>query len=189
MKLSPLEWDKLTPKQKSQLAALNIEAYPLLYNSLGLAGKELSVLSERLFEIKGTELSNTVVAYDDDDVVGFMSALAEDEFGSSAARSAFEMIKWTAKAKREEVIALMKEISTGRSDIPPGSYYLSRLAVSASRRGGGVAENLMTAFDKQAGQRRKILHVAAENLRAIAFYTRIGFSIVEAYPRVLTMAK
>jgi ribosomal protein S18 acetylase RimI-like enzyme len=62
----------------------------------------------------------------------------------------------------------------------PGEYYVGHLGVDASLRGRGIGQAL-TAFllapARVAGCRVAVLDVSAENPRAQALYTRLGFVV------------
>lgn len=68
----------------------------------------------------------------------------------------------------------------------PDELYLESLAVSASHRNRGIGRKLLDAVLEQAvaeGLTRVRLHVVEPNLRAKAFYERVGFETTR-YRRV-----
>ncbi len=75
--------------------------------------------------------------------------------------------------------------------VPAHAFYLTAIAVIPERRGTGVAATLMGEVVRRArggGMRTVMLHVAANNARARAFYVRSGFRVVAEFsdPRLET---
>ena len=60
----------------------------------------------------------------------------------------------------------------------PGDVELKRIYLLSRFHGGGAARDLLHAALADAGQRRLLLGVKADNARAIAFYEKHGFSQV-----------
>lgn len=72
-----------------------------------------------------------------------------------------------------------------------GAAHLHRLAVSPSHRSSGVGSRLMTALAEAAAKRglaRITLKVGHANVRAVAFYERLGFNETSRDDRNLHMA-
>lgn len=77
-------------------------------------------------------------------------------------------------------------------EVPPiagSGYYLARVGVAPRARGGPVAGELLGAFLRQAGSRDAVLHVHADNARAVAFYQRNGFAIEDRANRYWIMRR
>ncbi|MCJ8159880.1 GNAT family N-acetyltransferase [Sphingomonas sp. LaA6.9] len=65
-------------------------------------------------------------------------------------------------------------------DIVPGDIELKRIYIFSNYHGGGLARRLMETAIEEAramGRKRLLLGVYAENPRAIAFYTKMGFEM------------
>ncbi len=65
-------------------------------------------------------------------------------------------------------------------DILPGDIELKRIYIFSNFHGGGLARRLMDTAIAEAramGKKRLLLGVYAENPRAIAFYTKMGFEM------------
>lgn len=71
---------------------------------------------------------------------------------------------------------------------PHGDLEVARFYVDRDHHGRGVAQRLMDAVDGQAralGARQLWLGVWEHNLRAIAFYRRVGFAQCSSHPFLL----
>lgn len=71
----------------------------------------------------------------------------------------------------------IKEIVKFTSD-----YYLLNIAVNPIFQGQGIAQNLLTAFDKEVVEGTISLEVVSENVGAIHLYKKEGYVINEEFP-------
>lgn len=72
--------------------------------------------------------------------------------------------------------------SAGIPSITDRGLYLARIATSTQVRGMGVGSYLMDAFEAQGraeGHGVTLLHVATDNERALAFYLRRGYEVID----------
>lgn len=95
----------------------------------------------------------------------------------------FDTSEWARRRVRSG-LAMLRVVWLGPVEealIPPmpeGALYVFSLAVSPSRRSGGIGARLLDAAISEAsraGLRQVALDVAASNERAIGFYLRHGF--------------
>ena len=113
------------------------------------------------------------------------------EFIAKAARHYFGTILLKFLTDRVVRSALVKRLLRPRGERDAGSAWpdgqdtslakLQVICVRADHRGTGLAARLMLHFyeaAKQAGYRATYLSVAPDNLRAIAFYDKVGWTII-----------
>ncbi|GLQ21971.1 GNAT family N-acetyltransferase [Algimonas porphyrae] len=190
MKIVPLAEADLDCTARLTLGRLNVLAYPEFYNGLGLEGEALDRLSADMFDVSEGELSDTIVAISDEDTLcGYLSALPSDDFRAAASRTAFAVLKGVARDQRKPVMAHMQAIGAGQDALPANTHYLARIAVSPDWQGKGIAAELMDIFEAQGGGCDHVLHVAADNARAIRFYEKRGYETESGSDSTLLMRR
>jgi ribosomal protein S18 acetylase RimI-like enzyme len=129
---------------------------------------------EHLFSRSGTvsSLANCWVAEQGSAVVGGLNAFPYDAFDQEPANPLF----------LEERRPLARIVGQLRA---PGSYYIRAIAVYPASRGAGVGRALLAHAHREGaahGCLETSLHVFAENTRAVALYTRLGYTEVARRP-------
>ena len=190
MKIVPLASQSLDAEQRRRLGRLNVIAYPEYYKGFGLEGDALDDMAAHMFEVDGGELSDTLIAVSDDgELCGFLSSLPSDDFQASASRTAFAVLKQVPRDGRKAAMAHMQAIGSGQDALPEGTYYLARVAVSPEMQGQGLAARLMDAFEGKGDGGPHVLHVAADNGRAIRFYEKRGYAVESGNDATLLMQR
>lgn len=76
--------------------------------------------------------------------------------------------------------------------LPPSSYYLSNIAVFPPHQGKGFGQMLLQEVEKEAaqlGDSSVILDVEKDNVRALTFYRKNGYTPLREFPSFVRMAK
>lgn len=166
---------ELDEAQRLSAAEWAQAALPAHYETLNPAIARAAIAAE--FAVEGSELANALAAVDGRDVVGLVAGFPLEEL---ALRQRVSLHHLLTSLPPDAVADLVANARVRAGDVPPiagGGYYLARIGVAPHARGGHVAGELLGAFLQQAGSRDAVLHVHADNARAVAFYQRNGFAI------------
>jgi GNAT superfamily N-acetyltransferase len=143
------------------------------------------------FSCPGSTLSPAVACLSGTHVIGVVSAFPTEELRARQMTSAKVLIDCLPRDGAPEVLARMRQHAEALSPLPEPSNYLARLCVLPSERGSGTADLLLARAEADVSDARALcLHVHADNARAIAFYRRHGFFVLQERPSpYLVLAK
>jgi ribosomal protein S18 acetylase RimI-like enzyme len=139
-----------------------------------IPGRSTQQIVEHLFSRPGSisSLANCWVAEQDGAVVGGLNAFPYDTFNQEPVNPLF-------LEERRPLAGVISQLSA------PGSYYIRAIAVYPASRSTGVGRALMAHAHRETathGYSETSLHVLAANTRAVALYTRLGYTEVGRCP-------
>jgi len=144
--------------------------------------KAISVL-RRMFRLPyhTTSYTYTLVAEDEERLVGLLSGLDGKSWRASKRASQMYAPLWCALATPRQIprmLAAFDDFNKAFSPILDVEYYVEGLAVLPERRRQGIGRQLMEFAENRArskGLKRLALDVAIENEGARRFYQGLGF--------------
>lgn len=177
----------LPADQRLRAASLVLAALPELYAPLD-PDLVLSVIAEQFSET-GTEISDGEAALIDGKTVGIACGYPAEQMPQRQGSMLHHLL---STLSGEAIAAFVGHLRKFRAQIPSianGGYYLARIAVDPAHRGSGVADRLLVRFLAGEPGGRASLHVRADNVRAIAFYSRHGFAFHESGTKYAIMLR
>ena len=156
-----------------------------------LFGKRYERILSKAYQSGGHDSSydTAVFAVIDDQIVGMSSSYS----GADHAESSMRPVMAAAGVRALRVIPfglLGARLFRFIGDVPEDDYYLAALAVDDDRRGLGIGSALLDDVERrarEAGCRRLVLDVAADNPEAQKLYERRGMAVEAESPPVLFM--
>jgi ribosomal protein S18 acetylase RimI-like enzyme len=171
--------------QASRLIVLSLPDYYKVFS--GNDEKLIATIAEQ-FAMPNSELGFARAEIAHNKVIGVYCALPSEQLRSAQIIGAHHLIK---RLQVDQGVIRNKLSSLGYSieSIDTKSWYLSRIAVDTASRGSGVADRLMENYMQSSPLVGPYtLHVRYDNLRAIAFYRRHGFTAATTHDGIyLTM--
>lgn len=165
----------LTEAQQLAAAELVRISLPAYYDLFNIEPAKLLDAIRRQFRVSGSEVSSGMALLDSD-TAGVFFGLPMHQLRRAQLLGLMALKTCAIRdpaALAESVKALRDQIE------PPPSegHYLTRFAVRADRRGSGAADRLIDAFLASVpAAHQAVLHVHRDNVRALRFYERHGFS-------------
>ncbi|SEH18299.1 Acetyltransferase (GNAT) family protein [Sphingopyxis sp. YR583] len=156
-------------------AGLAREALAPYYDMLPVEDAPLlAVLADEMDDVS-TELGAGQVALVDDAVAGLLVAYPAAELRARQQASLFHLLR-ASPDESDDILAAAEKQALSVPPVSGDAYYLARFAVASALRGTGVADALLLALADAVPEAAPLaLHVHRDNLRAIAFYRRLGF--------------
>lgn len=156
-------------------ASLAREALTPYYDMLPVERAPLlSVLAAEMDD-DSTELGAGQVALADDAVTGLLVAYPATELRARQQASLFHILR-ASPDESEEILTAAEKQALSVPPVSGDAYYIARFAVASALRGTGAADALLFALTDAVPKAAPLaLHVHRDNLRAIAFYRRLGF--------------
>ena len=170
----------LSDRDRVTCACLAIEALRDLYDLIPAPKSAIIAQVADEFADEGGELSGAAALVSDGEVQGVLAAYDASEIGFRQRASVFRLLSILNDEETNGVIQSLQSFAAQVPDIPPGSYYLARVAVAAPYRRSGVGTLLLKHFLGQGRDRLGYsLHVRSDNENAKSLYRRLGFSVLE----------
>jgi ribosomal protein S18 acetylase RimI-like enzyme len=114
--------------------------------------------------------------------VGMIACLTAEELSRARMNAAMALVRGKKIAADGPVRERMMIASDALMRLEAGDFYLSRIAVAASARRGGVGLQLMSEVERlarEAGAKRLVLEVSPSHAAAVRMYERAGLAAVD----------
>lgn len=192
--ISLVEISELDISKRLAAAFLVMESLPPYYSVEGIDKTEMATAVAAMLCEQGSEVEKGFAAVTGDDVAGVLNFIHSESLPSARLISTQKLLKGLSKESGKRFREHLKHYNSDYEAAPENSFYLSRFAIHKSYRGSGLAGKMMERFlllNKEQGvtPRRFTLHVDQHNHRAIAFYSKYGFTPVNRKKRFVTMLR
>ncbi len=185
------ELAELPMADREGAAELIIEALPGFYNQRHLGPAVVSAVAKTLGQ-EGTDTASGFFAAGDLGVRGVLTYVGSDRLDMARLGGVQQLLRALDPDARRLFRDHLREYEADFAAPPPGTCYLSRVAVRPEARGSGLAALMMSHWMKLVEARYDngfSLHVDRSNARAIRFYHRLGFRDTLAQGKFLLLTR
>ena len=124
----------------------------------------------------GTELQNIFVALIDSNVAGLHACISSEVLPFVMMEGTLRLLRGFERGVRRSFLSRLQRARPFLPALPENSLYLTRMAVSESYQGLGIALVLMEDFfGRRDFNASYCLHCLTDNSRALDFYRGLGF--------------
>ncbi len=162
-------------------AELTCQASENFYHLFSSSPQKLNSAITAQFNLEQSELYDTWVYRKEGAVMGCYSAYPTHELNERQTTSLKSLMDYFPLDS-----ALMDKLRSYRTKVMPihvGGFYLARIATRADQQSKGIGAELLKHFEDTAKKSSTpsplVLHVDNENLRAIQFYLKNGFKLMD----------
>ncbi len=172
-------------KQRIPAAYLIMESLPDYYYVPNIDLAEMSRAVAVVIGKKNSETENGILVIMGNNIIGILTYLPAEKLATAQLIGAQSILKKLSPSSARIFRQHLKNYNSDFKKIPPAGIYLSRITVQRNYRGTTIAFRLMKTLLKT--HNAVSLHVNKNNTRAINFYKKCGFIILEAGKQYLTM--
>lgn len=174
-RLTDEQWRR-NPAERPALAALIHEGAAAYYENFPLPKAEMLDEIASQFLAPGMELESVWVLRDGDALAGIAACIESGSLAVARQASLARFLKRVPRQGRRDCLARVQVYNAAVAPCNENGVYLARFAVSPQRRGRGAGLFMMRGLIEDFGGKTIALHVAGENIVAIALYHKCGFN-------------
>jgi len=190
--ISIVSVDALNEHHRLSAAYLIMQSLPLYYEVDGIDESDIAIAVAESIGAKGTETESCFVALCENQSMGILTFLSAHSLDAARLSGAQSILKLLPRNRVRLFLNHLKQYDADYGRVPDDSIYVGRFAVDESYRGSGLAKRLFDTFLNSLVEHEGVnntcsLHVDASNKRAISFYLKCGFKVIDPSLRYQTM--
>lgn len=152
-----------------------VAAVPHFYSLMPIAPSTLHQIVGDSIGSAGSEFENALMAGDGSEPRGVATWIALPRLRTAQQMSTIMLMRHVDRGDLATFRAAVAEYGKGVEPIDAEGVYCPRITVAPEARGKGIGRALLERIRLDAGDQDVWLHVASDNVRAIAVYRTLGF--------------
>lgn len=181
--------DELSTEERLVGAHLIYEAFYPFYTLISLDQYSCAQLISGYMGLEDTDLEHIHFFFRAGKLAGLYAGYDGAEYAARQQMSVKYLMENLERDILGTFLGNLRVFGQGFGSMPDSNpYYLSRLSVHPDQRGTDCAKNILDDYFAQRSAQDYCLHVSSDNIRAIRFYEKHGFTLNETdknYPVML----